>query len=112
MLLNTPGEAHMFEMGNDFRNAHTPRLITFQAPFKELLSKLAGVLWLIFEEHQQLQFTLIMMLTDLSCTSGEIGKWLAVSWQDGLCRQVSNFFQGGQVVAERVRSVIFRVESY
>jgi hypothetical protein len=80
MLLDTPGEAHVFEMGNNFRNAHTPRLIIFQATSKELLSKLTGVLRLIFDERQELQFTLVMMLTNLSRTPGEIGKWLAVSW--------------------------------
>ena len=78
--LDAASEAHVFEMGNNFRNAHTPRLIIFQTAPKELLSKLTGVLWLIFEERQELQFTLVMMLTNLSCTPAEIGKWITVSW--------------------------------
>jgi hypothetical protein len=80
VLLDAPGQAHVFEMGNDFRNAHTPGLITFQAALKELLGKLTGMLWLIFEERQELQLALVVMLTDLSCASGEVGKRLAVSW--------------------------------
>src|SRR5579884_1347231 len=79
MLLDAASKAHMFEMGNNFRNAHTSRLIIFQASPKELLSKLTGVLWLIFEERQELQFTLVMMLTNLSRTPTEIGKWITVS---------------------------------
>src|SRR5437763_11359459 len=78
MSLDTPREAHVFEMSNDLCNAHTPRLVTFQAPLKELLGKLSGMLRGSFEERQELQFTLIMMPTDLSCTPGKVGKWLAM----------------------------------
>ena len=80
MSLDTPREAHVFEMSNDFCNTHTPRLVTFQAALKELLGKLRGMLWGIFEERQELQFALIVMLTNLSCAPGKIGKRFAVSW--------------------------------
>src|SRR5439155_21810690 len=78
MSLDAPREAHVFEMSNDLCNTHTPRLVTFQAALKELLGKLSGMLWRIFEERQELQLALVVMLTNLSCAPGKIGKRLAV----------------------------------